>query len=470
MNARKLKSAGFNRVGIQALNQAISHGAMHDSAERDPPPRCHPGTCEKATEDIVRWIKEPTPSSTVLWVSGRAEVGKSALMQRITELDRIYYGGCFFFRRGTPGCNVKDHLFSTLAYQLATNVHGMLEHVDWAMIQDFSLPKRSAAVQLKRLIIEPIRLLPKPLRPTIIIIDGLDECEDFNSQRDILTLIGQATLDPNIAIRFIIASCPEYQICDMFNKGPLFSKTRHLVLDEGYNTAGDIERYLHEKFEDIHSRNRDIMPDVKSPWPLKDDLEMLIWRASGQFIYAATVIKFVDCDTDFRMPDEKLNIILKPSPMQTSAFPELDRLYTQILSVYSDSQVLVHTLGVVLVLECVLFDAAFDTDSGPCVHSPATIATATGLGEAKLHQVLHVLQSVTEIQNDPVFDDADDNKPNGANIQLVKLSHRSFHDFLTDKARSGPYFIDTELCYGQVACRILELATISIQELKGCRR
>jgi hypothetical protein len=66
----------------------------------------------------------------------------------------------------------------------------------------------------------------------------------------------------------------------------------------------------------------------------------------------------------------------------------------------------------------------------------------TGFGEAKLHVVLRALQSVTEIRNHPVFDDADDDEPNGTNIQLVKLSHRSFHDFLTDRARSGPYFID----------------------------
>jgi len=431
---------------------------MHDSAERDPPPRCHPGTREKVTEDIVCWIEEPTTSSTVLWVSGRAGVGKSALLQRIAELDGIYFGGCFFFRRGTPGCNVKDHLFSTLAYQLATNVHGMLEHVDRAMMQDFSLPKRSTAVQLKRLIVEPIRLLPIPVRPTIIIIDGLDECEDFNSQRDILTLIGQVTMDPNVAIRFIIASRPEHQICDTFNKGPLSSKTRHLILDEEYDTAADIERYLREKFEEIYLRNRDIMPDIENPWPTKDDLWVLVGRGSGQFIYAATVIKFVDSDTDFRTPEEKLNIILKPSPMQASAFPELDRLYTQILSVYPDSEVLVHTLGVIHVLE------ACD------VNSPAMIATITGFGETKVHLVLRALRSVMEIQTEPVFDDANDNEPNGTNIQLVKLSHRSFHDFLTDKARSGPYFIDEERFGSKVLCRIFELAMISIKKLKGCGR
>ena len=238
---------------------------MRDSADRDPPPRCHPGTREKATEDIVRWIEERNPPSTVLWVNGRAGVGKSALMQKIAELGLVYFGGCFFFRRGTPGCNVKDHLFSTLAYQLAMNVDGMLEAVDRAVMQDFSLPKMSAAVQLKRLILEPILLLPIPVRPTIIIIDGLDECEDFNSQRDILTLIGQVTMDPKIPIQFIIASRPEHQICDMFNKEPLFLRTRRLVLDEGYDTAADIEQYLRDKFEEIYSRNRDIMPDIESP-------------------------------------------------------------------------------------------------------------------------------------------------------------------------------------------------------------
>ena len=435
---------------------------MRDSADRDPPPRCHPGTREKATKDIVRWIEEPNPSSTVLWVNGRAGVGKSALMQKIAELGLVYFGGCFFFRRGTPGCNVKDHLFSTLAYQLAMNVGGMLEPIDQAVMQDLSLPKMSAAVQLKRLIIEPIRLLPIPLRSTIIIIDGLDECDGFDSQRDILALIGQVTMDPDIPIRFIIASRPEHQICGMFNKEPLFSETRCLVLDEGYDTAADIEWYLHEKFEDIHWRNRDILLDVKSPWPSKDDLQMLVWRASGQFIYAATVIKFVDSDTDLHTPEEKLNIILKPSPMQAAAFSELDRLYTQILSVYSDSEVLVHTLGVILVLE-----------AGPTPQNvnTTTIATITGFEEAKLHVVLRALQSITEVQTKHNFDDADDNnEPNGTTIQWVKLSHRSFHDFLTDRARSGPYFIDTSLFFGRVLCRILELATVYIKGLQGGRR
>jgi hypothetical protein len=153
--------------------------------------------------------------------------------------------------------------------------------------------------------------------------------------------------------------------------------------------------------------------------------------------------------------------------MQGSVFSELDCLYTQILSQYPDSEVLVHTLGVVLLLEHV---SSFPFPSER-VNSPATIAAITGLGEAKLHVVLRALQSITEIRNYPVFDNADDNEPNGTNIRLVKLSHRSFRDFLTDKVRSGPYFVDEELFGGgRVLCRILELATISIKDLKGSRR
>jgi hypothetical protein len=71
--------------------------------------------------------------------------------------------------------------------------------------------------------------------------------------------------------------------------------------------------------------------------------------------------------------------------MRGSPFSELDRLYTQILLQYPDSEVLAHALGVILVLEALW--------SSPNVNSPPTIAAITGFGEAKLHVVLRALQS-----------------------------------------------------------------------------
>ncbi|KIM44299.1 hypothetical protein M413DRAFT_378731 [Hebeloma cylindrosporum] len=455
----------FLGSGIQALNQVISHGAMHDSAERDPPPRCHPGTREKATTDIIRWIEEPIPSSSVLWVNGREGVGKSALMQLIAERGGIYFGGCFFFRRGVPGCNQKESLFSTLAYQLAMNIPGMLEHVEGVMSKDFSLPKKAADIQLQRLIVEPIRLLPLLPNRRIIIIDGLDECEGHESQRDILSLVSRVSSDLSVPIRFIIASRPEHQIYSMFNEEPLFSTTRHLVLDEEYDSDFDIQCYLQDKFGEIHTRNRDIMRQVRHPWPSACDLSILVFRASGQFIYASTVIKFVGSVGGLLSPQEKLNIILNPGPMQASAFSELDRLYTQILSAYGGSEVLVQFLGILLALEALRLsrNPICDIDVPGNLQVIADIA---GLEEDKACLAVRALQSVAKIHIEPVYDNLDDMQTSGMFGYRVELSHRSFHDFLRDEARSGPYFINPKLFIGRIFCRIFEIATVSIERFK----
>ena len=212
----------------------------------------------------------------------------------------------------------------------------------------------SAAVQVQRLIIEPSKLVQPILpHPLIIIIDGLDECQDHESQRDILKLVVQVSMDPHVPFRFIIASRPEHQICSVFNEEPLFSTTRRLVLDEEYDSSADIERFLRDKFMEIHTGNKDIMRQIRSPSPSDHDLRILVYRALGQFIYAATVIKFVGSFTNFDSPQEKLNIILNPGPMRPSAFSDLDHLYSQILSTYDDSKVLVQILGVVLALKAV---------------------------------------------------------------------------------------------------------------------
>jgi hypothetical protein len=73
-----------------------------------------------------------------------------------------------------------DQLFSTLAYQLATNLTtnttGIREHDEQAMMTDPAFPMRSAATQLQKLIIDPSKLLPTPCPSPILIIEGLNEC------------------------------------------------------------------------------------------------------------------------------------------------------------------------------------------------------------------------------------------------------------------------------------------------------
>src|SRR6266576_5216889 len=65
----------------------------------------------------------------------------------------------------------------------------------------------------------------------------------------------------------------------------------------------------------------------------------LVSKASGQFIYASTVIKFID-DDDCN-PREQLDIILKLRPVNSSSpYAQLDQLYIQILSQQPDVRLL----------------------------------------------------------------------------------------------------------------------------------
>jgi hypothetical protein len=74
------------------------------------------------------------------------------------------------------------------------------------------------------------------------------------------------------------------------------------------------------------------MAMVPFPCPAVDVIENLVEKSSGYFIYASTVIKFID-DKDFR-PTECLQVIMgiaEPEPESESPFSALDQLYTQVL-------------------------------------------------------------------------------------------------------------------------------------------
>jgi len=194
---------------MRALNLCISHGALQDSAARDPPPRCLPGTRKKEKETIMSWIEKPNPRSSVFLIQGRTRIEETAFMQTIAERlqaeDRQPYA-CFFFQRGVVGCDNMDQLFLTLAYQLAINFPRMRERIEQAMMEDPALPMRSAATQLQKLIITPFKLLPTPRSSSslVLIIDGLDECEGKEPRDAFLALISQV-LEDSVTIQFIVS-------------------------------------------------------------------------------------------------------------------------------------------------------------------------------------------------------------------------------------------------------------------------
>ena len=108
-----------------------------------------------------------------------------------------------------------DKLFSTLAYQLAMNTAGVRQHVEQAIVDNPALPTKAPAIQLQKLIIDPFKLLPTPCPAPILIIEGLNECEEEEFQAAFLAIISNVLVDPAVAIRFIISGIANHEYQSM---------------------------------------------------------------------------------------------------------------------------------------------------------------------------------------------------------------------------------------------------------------
>ncbi|KDR72170.1 hypothetical protein GALMADRAFT_20059, partial [Galerina marginata CBS 339.88] len=279
-------------------------GAFHNSRERleYDPPKCHPETRLAVIQAIIDWIEDGQKTTFIKWLNGAAGAGKSAIAQKIAEL--CHESGClaasFFWSRSASGRNDEERLIASLAYQLCTVIRQLRGPVEFAVELDPYIFTRSLQSQMESLIIQPLRkvfehnqqLEGQVVNPMAIILDGLDECGKPEAQQYILRLIADSISKFPIPLCFLIASRPEKAIRDAFNDQPLLAITDPLVLDEKYDPDDDIRLFLVESFESVKRTHelRSLLPPV---WPSDVDIDSLVEKSSGQFIYAATVVKFV---------------------------------------------------------------------------------------------------------------------------------------------------------------------------------
>ena len=391
---------------------------------------------------ILDWIHSESSTSSFFWLYGSAGAGKTAILQAIAEFlsspPESYdnFGGSFFFSRGKKGRDEGHFLFSTIAYQLAMKVPGLRQHVNHIMVLDPTLHTKSMDTQLRTLIIDAFQhLSPLPQRPYLVIIDGLDECNDTATQQLILRLLCETIAVHKLPLRFLIGSRPESHIRESFDQESLFTVTRRVVLDETFDPGRDIQVFLQDGFANICAKNS-ILSHVEQPWPGEGVIDLLVQRSSGQFIYAATVLKFVG--TDFCSPTKQLALVLKPDP---TAFSDIDQLYTQILSVYPSAVNIVQVLGIII---------ACDKN-----YSPNVIEDILGMEEGELKLVLRGLSSLMEDEND-------ENEECSSYVIPV-FTHASFSDYLFDSSRSGPFHVNRQEYEDQVTIRSFALIMQSIR-------
>ncbi|KAF7372901.1 putative nwd2 protein [Mycena sanguinolenta] len=314
--------------GIDILHHMVALEAIHNSAESYPQPRCHPETRMKVLEDLLEWALDSDLETTVFWLYGPAGAGKSAIMQTLAEQlkDANILGGSFFFKRGHAARGNAKTLFATIAYQLALSVPSLRTPISKTVESDPSIVALSIEVQMQSLISEPC-CSNWNQDSILILIDGLDECEGHNIQVEILRIILQSFSQDPSPLRFIIASRPEPHIREVFDSFSYLGIHRAFNVEQSF---ADVYKYLRDEFSRIHHEHY-TMAKVPLPWPTPGILDQLVENSSGHFIYASTIIKFID-DKNYR-PTERLAVVQDPnSSGSASAFDTLDQLYMTILS------------------------------------------------------------------------------------------------------------------------------------------
>ncbi|KDR78638.1 hypothetical protein GALMADRAFT_244098 [Galerina marginata CBS 339.88] len=442
----------YSGFGLLAKNTCIE--ARHNSGDHSDESRCHPGTRVEILKHLVEWASGPKYKPPIKWLHGAAGGGKTVILKTVAEIldDQKLLLGDFFFRRTVAGRNNAQQLFATIAYQVCMNIPASRPYIEAAVKRNPLIFNQSQSMQAQadELIITPLLQLslaeglPADCA-RVIIIDGLDECHDADTQREVLTVLEKTIrkLPPSFAI--LVASRPEHHIREMFDLDDLNKSSSRMALGATYKADADIKTFFVDKFQKIQKHHPlRVLPPIPEPWPTIEIVNALVRKASGQFIYASTVIKFVDSPR--HNPAYRLGVVLGSEiPGNLNPFGQLDDLYSAVFQSIDEKD----RVAVLTILSTLLCSVVYNTSLNgvPSITSstPIFLASFLDIETHEIRRLLLDLESLLAVKAD--------NYP-------IAIFHASLPDFLFDRFRSGPFFIDRGMTNEWLARRCLDLCFV----------
>lgn len=441
------REAEEERQAENALKELAAKGmpgAMLDSKDRGYVPRCNEDTRQAVRSRIVQWGRRIQGSHPLLWLSGPAGVGKSAIAQTVAEelKKEGLLGAVFFFSRPNNRSD-PDLVIPTLVYQLALHFPEYQRIVTRKLVKDPLVLNRNRRSQFWELIISPFLSLTSQLQTIVqttflIILDGLDECNDREAQREFVEMIGHhAQLEgAGLRLRWMICSRPEPDLKVIFASSTCKAVCVHEKLEVDDNEAQkDARRILDRGFAEIRQRYPD---QVTEDWPTKAQILFIASSASGHLGFAAFIIRFIG-DKDYDDPSGQLEICLRflertGGSEDANPLLALDLLYTRILSDIP-ANILPTTQRILGLF--ILYNNRHLT--------VAAHANFLGLTQASFYRALRHLHSVVSV---PPTSEAGESP--------IQTYHASFPDYLLDKTRSGKFSLDGDPVHVGVAFRGLQ--------------
>ena len=378
---------------------------------------CLEQTRVNVLRDIDRWVMDDSKGAPWMFVlQGLAGTGKSTLAHTVCETmaKRGWLGASFFFSRNEASCRNPFLLFTSIAYQLATLYPQFQNALTAILKRDPDVVGSTLETQLEKLVVEPIRAAADDIGsdPVIVVIDAVDECGNYRAQ--ILSLLCNVRLKLPIRFKLFVSLRPEHDLqTSLSSQGTDWGAESFVLHDVDASVVrGDIERFLHFRLSKIAAN----YPEIIDPrlWPSPAAISSLVEKSDKLFIFAATVVKFIEDTNDD--PRSKLNVVLRttvdngPSPYQ-----QLDQLYQQVLEhalPESTDDTVFERFRTVMGAVILLYDTLTIFALGRLLQMEAG-----GIRVALLH--LHSVVIVPDHENE------------------IRLIHKSFRDFMTQRCPTG---------------------------------
>ena len=172
-------------------------------------------------------------------------------------------------------------------------------------------------------------------------------------------------------------------------------------------------------------------------WPSEEQIETLVRKASGRFLYASLAVRFINWDCD--LPTRQLDIILRLRPPinHDLLFAELDTLYTFILSCTKNVDLVLRILDVNDVFATYYLDTPF-----------VAIESVLSLEGGDVRIYLSTLSSLLELQGEDHYCN-------------IAFHHSSFMDFLHTQEWPKGYYVDDRTGHALVTQWVLRKAFTS---------
>ena len=357
-------------------------------------------------------------------LQGLAGTGKSTIASSVCETleRRKWLGASFFFSRNEASTADPFLVFTTIAYQLARQYRPFRRHLTRILKADPDIVQLTLERQLERLLIEPLRAVADDIGPSpvVVVIDALDECGKYRAQ--MMSLLCSIGAQVSIPIKLFVSLRPEHDLLVQRAHANAQSFILHDV--DATIVRGDIEHFLRFRLSRVATHR-----NIAGGWPSPDDISSLAEKSDKLFIFAVTVVRFVEHPNE--NPRDLLEVVLKQRVHDGySPYRHLDQLYGQVLDhalpKTAHSKV-VERFRMVMGAITLLYD-------------PLPVRTLGRLLQTETEEIRTVLLQLHSLLIVP----DDDNE--------IRLIHPSFRDFMTQRCpKESKYFINSADHHRQLA-------------------